>query len=66
MFKCFLGNRTKKASVKGQAEKNDAHMVIKRMERQKGEDETWILSGKCMMLNCVILSSDVNWECYID
>lgn len=59
-------NDKKKVSVQGQVEKNDAHMVIERMERQRGEDETWILSGNCMMLNCVILSSDVNSECYID
>lgn len=59
-------NDKKKVSVQGQVEKNDAHMVIERMERQRGENETWILSGNCMMLNCVILSSDVNSECYID
>lgn len=59
-------NDKKKVSVQGQVEKNDAHMVIERMGRQRGENETWILSGNCMMLNCVILSSDVNSECYID
>lgn len=59
-------NDKKKVSVQGQVEKNDAHMVIERMERQRGENETWILSGNCMMLNCVILNSDVNSECYID